>query len=131
KQPNTVCWVVFDEEIFNKAPSIMNPKRWNHEQYAALFNSRKFFHKADTLPELAKLAGVDPAGLTAAVAEYNKGQASGQDKLGRKHMPLPIAKAPFYAIKLHSWKYMGFGGLAIDKELRVLRQDGTPIRNLY
>ncbi len=131
KQPNTVCWVVFDEPIFNAAPPIMSPKKWDHAEYAAMFNARKFFHRADTLPELAKLAGIDPSALVASVAAYNKGQASGQDVLGRKHMPLPIAKAPYYAIKLHSWKYMGFGGLAVDGQLRVVRQDGKPISNLY
>ena len=26
---------------------------------------------------------------------------------------------------------MGFGGLAVDKELRVIKQDGKPIPNLY
>ncbi len=131
KQPNTVCWVVFDQPIIDAAPQILNAKRWTPEQYRAMFNKRPFFHKADSLEELAKLAGIDPAGLVTAVADYNKGQASGVDALGRKHMPLPIKQGPFYAIKLHSWKYMGFGGLAVDGQLRVIRRDGTPIPNLY
>ena len=130
-QTKNCCWVVFDEPIFNAAPSIMNPKRWDHEQYRALFNKQKFFHSADTLEGLAKLAGFDAKNFVATVAEYNAGQKSGKDKLGRTHMPLPIATGPFYAIKLHSWKYMGFGGLAVDKELRVIKQDGKPIPNLY
>ncbi len=130
-QPGNVCWVVFDEPIFAAAPSIMNPKRWDHEQYRALFNKQKFFHSADTLAGLAKAAGFDAKNFEATIAEYNAGQKAGKDKLGRTHMPLPIAKGPFYAIKLHSWKYMGFGGLAVDKELRVIKQDGKPIPNLY
>ncbi len=131
KQPNTVCWVVFDDAIFNAAPPIMSPKKWNKQEYAELFNARKFFHKADTLQELGKLAGFDGNGLVKTVAEYNAAQKSGKDKLGRTHMPLPIAKAPYYAIKLHSWKFMGFGGLAVDGQLRVIKQDGKPIPNLY
>jgi fumarate reductase flavoprotein subunit len=131
KQPNTVCWVVFDEPIMNAAPQILSSQRWSRDQYKAMFNKRKFFHRADSLEELAKLAGVDPAGLVQAVADYNRGQASGHDALGRKHMPLPIKQAPFYAIKLHSWKFMGFGGLAVDGKLRVVRRDGTPVPNLY
>jgi fumarate reductase flavoprotein subunit len=131
RQPNTVCWVVFDDAIFNAAPPIMNPNRWSHAQYAAMFGTRKFFYKADTLSDLATLASIAPEGLVATVAAYNESQASGHDPLGRQHMPMPIAKAPFYAIKLHSWKFMSFGGLAVDRELRVIREDGSPIRNLY
>ena len=74
---------------------------------------------------------VDAKNIGATVAEYNAGQKSGKDKLGRKHLPMPIAKGPYYAIKLHSWKYIGFGGLAVNKDLKVIKQDGTPIPNLY
>ncbi len=130
-QPGTLCWVVFDDEMFNRAPPILSPRRYPREDYAGFFNTRKFFHKANTLEELAKLAGFDAKNIGPTVAEYNAGQKAGKDKLGRSHMPLPLVKAPFYAIKLHSWKFMGFGGLAVDKELRVIKQDGTPIPNLY
>ena len=70
-------------------------------------------------------------GLEETVARYNHGQETGNDVLGRKHMPLKIAKAPFYAIKLHSWSLSSSAGLAVDKELRVIRDDGTPIPGLY
>lgn len=130
-QKDTVCWVVFDDAMFNAAPPIMNPKRWNKEQYAALFNKQAFFHKADTPAELAKLAGIDPAGLEATIAEFNKGQAVGKDPMGRKHTPLPFAKKPYYAIKLHSWKYTNYAGLATDGELRVVDGAGKPIPGLY
>ena len=46
-------------------------------------------------------------------------------------MPVPVKRAPFYAIKAHGWKFMSFGGLAADGQLRVLRKDGSPIPNLY
>jgi fumarate reductase flavoprotein subunit len=46
-------------------------------------------------------------------------------------MPLPIAQGPFYAIQLRSWNLTSYGGLAVDGKLRVVRKDGTPIRNLY
>jgi fumarate reductase flavoprotein subunit len=46
-------------------------------------------------------------------------------------MPLPIAKAPFYAIQLQSWLLTGYAGLAVNKELQVVREDATPIPGLY
>ncbi len=130
-QKDTVCWVVFDEAMFVAAPPIMNPKRWDHAQYAALFNKQAFFHQADSIEELARLAGVDAKGLTATVADFNKGQARGVDKLGRKHMPLPIAKGPFYAIKLHSWKFTNYAGLAVSGDLQVVDKAGKPVPGLY
>ncbi len=42
-----------------------------------------------------------------------------------------------FAYWINAWlrrrplKYIGFGGLAVDKELRVIKQDGKPIPNLY
>lgn len=131
KQPGTLSWVVFDDAMLDAAPPIMNPKRWDRDQYRALFNKQTFFHRADTVEELARLAGIDPDGLTATVAAYNQGQAKGVDALGRKHMPLPIAKGPFYAIKLHSWKFTTYAGLAVDGQLRVVRTDGSPVPGLY
>jgi fumarate reductase flavoprotein subunit len=130
-QKDTVCWIVFDDAMFAAAPPIMNPKRWNHEQYAALFNKQAFFHKADSVEALAALAGIDAKGLIATVATFNAGQAQGVDALGRKHMPLPLAKGPFYAIKLHSWKYTNYAGLAVNGDLRVVDKGGKPVPGLY
>jgi fumarate reductase flavoprotein subunit len=89
------------------------------------------FHKAATIEQLAAKAGVNAAGLAATVADYNRAQAGGQDAFGRKHMPLPIAKAPFYAIQLQSWNLTSYAGVAADGQLRVVRRDGTPIPGLY
>lgn len=130
-QPGVCYWIVFDDNAFYQAPQILNARRWTREQYGAMFNNRPFFHKADTLEELAKIAGFDAAGFVQTVAEYNKAHETGNDPFGRKIMPMPIARPPFYAIKAHGWKFMSFGGLAADGQLRVIRRDGSPIPNLY
>ena len=130
-QPGNRAWIVFDQTALEKAPQILNKNRWTPEEYAELFNSRDFFYKADTIEDLAKKAGVDAKNLAATVAEYNKAQAGGVDKHGRKHMPSPIAKSPFYAILTHSWTFLAFGGIAVDDELRVIKQDGKPVPGLY
>jgi fumarate reductase flavoprotein subunit len=51
--------------------------------------------------------------------------------MGRKHRPLPIAKAPFYAVQLQGATVKSAAGLGVDGSLRVTRDDGTPIPNLY
>ncbi|MEM6576767.1 MAG: FAD-binding protein, partial [Pseudomonadota bacterium] len=89
------------------------------------------FYKADSIEQLAKAAGIDAAGLAATVADYNRGQADGRDSLGRQHLPLPIAEPPFYAVQLQSWLLTSFAGVAVDDRLRVIREDGSPVANLY
>jgi len=130
-QPGNRAWVVFDQTAFEKAPQILNKNRYSAEDYAGMFGEHEFFYKADSLEDLAKKAGVNPKNFVETVAAYNKAQAGGTDKFGRKHMPAPIAKGPFYAILTHSWTFLAFGGIAVDGDLRVIKQDGKPVPGLY
>jgi fumarate reductase flavoprotein subunit len=129
RQPEERCWVVFDSEILDRAPPFIG--RWSKQEVAEAVGHYDAFFRAETLAELARAAGVDAAGLAATVAAYNQAQKTGKDELGRQHMPLPIARPPFYAVRLQSWLLATFAGLAVDAQLRVIRQDGTPIPNLY
>lgn len=129
KQPHERFWVVFDANILASAPPAVN--RWSREEIEAAFNNEFAFIKADTLYELAEKTGIDPAGLEKTVSGYNQGQSKGNDQLGRAHMPAPISKGPFYAIRSQSSQILSFAGLAVDKELHVLRSDLSPISNLY
>ncbi|MEE8307070.1 MAG: FAD-dependent oxidoreductase [Gammaproteobacteria bacterium] len=131
-QPEERCWVVFDEAIRKQAPKLVGGGFGGPFDLVEAFEAGwpSFFH-SETLAGLAQAAGLDPEGLENTVASYNEGQKSGKDALGRKHMPLPIGKAPYYAIQLQSWLLTSYAGLAVDKELRVIRADNTPIKGLY
>lgn len=130
------CWVVFDDAIIKAAKPIAGSSlnvRWTHDDTLAAFASGDVpnFYKADTLEALAQKSGIDARGLVNTVAAYNRAQSSGQDPLGRKFMPLPIAQGPFYAIRLRSWNLYTYAGLAVDGRLNVIGYDGTPIPGLY
>jgi fumarate reductase flavoprotein subunit len=93
--------------------------------------------RAATLPELApRLAGhgVDPAGLTETVADYNAAIADGTaDRLaiprtGSRH---PITTSPLLAIKVAVGVSMTYGGVAIDTSARALDAAGVPVPGLY
>jgi fumarate reductase flavoprotein subunit len=132
KQPDERAWAVFDQAIFDEAPPLLKGGNWSHESVAQAFDSQHpSFYKANTLQELAKLAGVDAKGLAATVARYNKAQKSGKDPFGRTHMPRPIAKGPFYAIRIQGYVLTSFAGLGVDNELRVIRKDGSVIPGLF
>ena len=135
-QPDERCWVVFDEAIYRAAPQLVRGAAnspWTPADTAEAFASgtRNFF-RADSIEALARAAGIDPSGLAATVTIYNAAQAgSRSDPFGRKYLPLPIAKAPFYAVQIQSWSLTSYAGIAVDDQLRVIREDGRPIRNLY
>ena len=135
EQPEERCWVVFDEEIFSRAPQLVRGSfagPLTGEDVRLAFDSgMAMFFKADSIEALADAAKINAAGLAQTVADYNRGQAKGEDRFGREHLPLPIEKPPFYAIQLQSWLLTTFAGVAVDQELRVIREDGTPIPNLY
>lgn len=133
-QADERCWVVFDDAILEAAPTLAAgfSGRYSQQQLRQLFNEpTPFFYRSDTLAALANAAGINATGLTATIADYNRAQANGADRLGRLHMPLPIARPPYYAIRLQSWNLTSYAGLAVNGELQVIRRDGRPVPGLY
>ncbi len=129
-QPNYRYWIIFDETILSEAPPIIIG--WTHDQVREAFGRRsETFASADTLADLAAKAGINPTGLDRAVAGYNYGFKTGNDFFGRAHMPQPIARAPFYAIRMQASAVSSTVGLAVDDHLRVVRRDRTVVANLY
>lgn len=90
-------------------------------------------HKADTLEELAKKAGIDPVGLVDEVEKYNMFCAQGQDEDFDKPAPFlsPVTKGPFYAVLLMRFNEGAEGGLVNDDNLRLVKQDGAPFSGIY
>ena len=105
-------------------------------------------HKAETLAELAKSIGVDPAGLEDTVRKNNDYAASGKDPDFQRgdsyydryygdstHQPSPcigpIEQAPYYAIALYPGDIGTKGGLLTDENARVLDKNGNVMEGLY
>ena len=65
--------------------------------------------KGDNIAELAKALGCDESNLKAALGE----------------------EGTYYAVTCASWAYATVGGLDVDVNMNVLREDGTPIANLF
>lgn len=129
KLPNERFWAVFDDKALQSDQPIV--RGLSSQDLIELCDSDPMFAKADTIEQLAAKAGIDAAKLQATVNTYNASQRSGRDSLGRTFMPSPIQQAPFYAVRVQSYQIISFAGLAVDKRLRVLRVDGTPVPNLY
>ncbi len=121
--------IVFDDQILRSAPSGL--ASWTDEEYHAHFNDHPMFFKADTLKELAEKAGIDSDGLAQTVSEYNESVSSGSDSFGREYMPRKIMTGPFYAVIHLGSSATSSVGIVVDKDMRVLKKDGSPILNLY
>ena len=129
KQPGMRSWIVFDDEILSQAPPLM--PGMNRDAMAPLFNFHPMFAKADTLEELAQRITIPAAGLVQTVRTYNDGQSKNSDVFLREHMPLPVAKAPYYSVATQGMTIISFAGLAVDDQLRVLQASGQPVAGLY
>lgn len=108
-----------------------------------------YLKRGRTLEELARSCGIDPAGLTAEVAEFNTSARRGEDPaFGRGTTPFnrsggdtkspgpnpslsPLEKGPFYAVRVVPGSFGSFAGLATDERARVLGETDTPIPGLY
>jgi fumarate reductase flavoprotein subunit len=128
-QPGLRYWIIFDEAIRRAAPPLVNDR--SREEVAALFGSHPMFAKADDLEGLARMTGLPHHALAETVAEYNQGQHAGRDSLGRRHMPMPVVQAPFYAIRHQGTSVTSTVGIAINPSMQVIRPDGHAIPGLY
>jgi fumarate reductase flavoprotein subunit len=131
RQPGQRMWVLADQEMMVKAPPLVSG--WTKDKIMKTFDGgHPMFAKADNLDILAAKAGINPVGLAASVATYNRTIAEGAtDQFGRQHRPVQVSKQPFYAVRVTAFSLLSFAGLAVDGKLRVVRSDGTPVTNLY
>lgn len=128
-QPGMACWLVWDQEIYDKAPPLF--VKLNKDQQQKAFESHPMFAKAGSLEELAEKMRVSSASLLETVIAYNQSVETKSDPLGRSHMPLPVAKGPFYAVQCLGSAIFGWAGIDIDGDMRVLTKEGRPIPGLY
>lgn len=144
-ETETAAWLICDQTAIRKyglgyakpAPIPLAP----HLRSGYLQSGR-------TLAELAAAAGIDAAGLEAAVAEYNRGAEHGRDEQFHRgetsfnryladpdHKPnpcvAPLTNGPFYALKIVMGDLGTFDGLKTTVEGNVLDAGGEPITGLY
>ncbi|MEQ8510232.1 MAG: FAD-dependent oxidoreductase [Rhodospirillaceae bacterium] len=130
QQPGHRHWAIFDQQILDTAPPLI--PSWSREQLNDAFIDHPMFAKAETLGELGVKAGINPHNLKRDIEAYNASLSAGTtDPMGREHRPMAVGTAPYYAIRLQGWNVMSYAGLGVDAQLRVTREDGTPIPNLY
>ena len=122
-QPGDHVWVIFDEGIEQRCA-------YSPETRALIdLNAAK---AAGDVAELAGRIGVDAATLEATLDEAREAQRDGRaDALGRAWGEDRPPAPPYRALKVVGAIYHTQGGLQIDGDARVLREDGTPLPNVF
>ena len=87
-----------------------------------------------TISGIASKTGMDEDALGQSLKRYNESQASGEDADFHRsgvQMPVPLAKAPYYAVEVKPAIHHTMGGIHIDSKARVLDKEGNPIEGLF
>lgn len=90
--------------------------------------------KADSIDDLAKQLGIDPTVLQETVDDYNGIVAAKVDPVHRKdekYLTHEVSTPPFYAFHVVGSNVNMFGGIHINSNCEVIREDGSVIEGLY
>lgn len=91
--------------------------------------------KADSIEALAKAAGMSPEILASNIKLYNQHcEAKKDETFGKDPKYLNAYKdgeKAYYALKAAPYIYTSIGGLNVDENMRVLREDNSLIKGLY
>lgn len=92
------------------------------------------FANAETLEEVAEIAGVDQEALIATVDRYNNFVENGEDEdFGRNpdYMTQEIGAGPYYLVEQKPRYATTLGGLLVNDKLQVINTSGEVINGLY
>ena len=122
-QPGGVAWNIYDARLHAFAQGFPDYR----EAVAA-----GAVREAADVTELARVTGLPEAALSqtlSEVATYQSGQTP--DPFGRDFTGKPVLTAPYHAVKVTGALFHTQGGLMIDEQARVVREDGSPFANLF
>lgn len=118
-------------------PAMASKKNLYETWYQELEDEAKLdtpVKKADSLEELGRLCGMPEGALPESIKRYNAFCEKGLDEdfgKGKENL-IPVSdQGPYYAIYEQRFSEACMGGLMVDAECRVLRNDKSYIPGLY
>jgi predicted oxidoreductase len=136
--PGGTHWIVFDaagaRQLVVRGTAWLSTQAIRRE----ILDNPALVKQSDTIPALAKAAGLPADALAETVRRFNRFVEQGMDTdFGRigpgaaGPSPTPIRQPPFYAMQLFPMTRKSMGGLVIDHETQVLGGAGQRIRGLF
>jgi len=112
---------------------VWNMGQVDSDMKKAIERGNKGFFIADSLEDLAKQTGMNLAGLTETVGQYNSFCEKGKDALFNKSNKylMPIKTPKYYAMTVVPSGYGTLGGIRINEKTEVLNSEDEPIPGLY
>ncbi len=122
-QPGHTAWDVYDQRL--------HELMLEFDDYRDAIAAGAIRSAADSA-ELAQITGLPQSDLEqtlAHVARCARGEA--EDPFGRDFTAKPPLQPPYYAVKVTGALFHTQGGLVVDAQARVLREQGDPLPNLF
>jgi len=127
EQTDAYMWVIVDKHSYPTGDTKNNFNETIDDLVAA---GRAF--KGDTLEDLAKQIGVDPASLVNSVETFNKAVVGTiSDEFGRTLFADKIDTPPYYAGARVPTVHHTMGGVEINENAQVVDANGQIIKGLY
>ncbi len=143
-QPDRLCWAILDQGTLDLlANRLCNSPRTDREHREIIANYQAEIDaeaqmdmpvkKADTLEELAELMGVPVDAFVEEIQNYNLMCQQGEDtQFGKPAQFLhPLDQGPYYAFYEKMFQENASGGMKVDAETRVKKENGEIIPGLY
>ncbi|CAN5233102.1 FAD-dependent oxidoreductase [soil metagenome] len=122
-QPDATAFDIFDERIASIARQFEDFKQ--AEASGAVIS-------ADSIAELAARLNLSTDALAGSFAEVEHlKQGGGADTFGRNFSGAALLSPPFKAVRVTGALFHTQGGLAVDRQARVLGHDGKALPNLF
>lgn len=113
-------YLIFDENMVDNS-SVLSK-----------YIEKGFTTQGETYEELAKALGIPEDNFAATMETWNQAVANKKDdEFGRTAFTEPLAKAPYYAIKVSPGVHHTMGGVKINPNGEVIGTDGNVIPNLF
>ena len=119
-QPGSFSWLVVDQKMVDASSVIQG------------YINRGLMISGESYEELAANLSIPADAFAATMEAWNGCVAEKNDpEFGRTSFANPLDTAPYYAVKVTAGIHHTMGGLKIDPQTRVLKEDGTVIPGLF
>ncbi len=127
EQTDYVGYLIWDD-LSNETTGTMA----SNPQEAEDLYERGLLYKADTIEELAEHFDIDKDSLLETVENFNYNSKKGVDPdFNLRMLGWTIEKGPFYMLKAAPAVHHTMGGLVINQNAEVVKEDKTIIKGLY